>query len=138
MEMKRSSKFINHLISQVGFVLKSNGIHCINTFVSKYKHPLSEKHKQHLRPLTPTTKASETTFLTSRRVSRHGLRGVMKGNRLEMIRHDRRHKSVRGPSRRVWEATTTVFAGSTMGSRTHRSSCQNGVDWQCLINPPSV
>ena len=109
-----------------------------NTFVSKYKHSLSEKHKQHLRPLTPTTKASETTCSTSRRGSRHGLRGVLKANRLEMTRHGRRHESVRDASRGVWEATTPVFEGSTQGSKTHRSSCQNRDDRHRQIVPPSV
>ena len=40
-------------------------------------------------------------------------------------RHGRRPKSVRGPSRRVWEATTTVFSGLTRGSRIHRSRYEN-------------
>ena len=55
-----------------------------------------------------------------------------------MRRHGRRHKSVRDPSSRVWEATTTVLRGSTTGSRTHLPSYENGDDLPGRIIPPSV
>ena len=56
----------------------------------------------------------------------------------KMTQHDRRHKSCWGPSRRVWEARTTVFEVSTRGLRTHRSRYENGDERHVRIVPPSV
>ena len=77
-------------------------------------------------------------MLASRGVSRHGLRGVSMAIRRVMKGYGRRHKSDRGPSRGVWEATTTMFRWSTRGSRERRSRYENGDDWRCRIVPPSV
>ena len=82
--------------------------------------------------------AFKEAVVTSRRGSGGGFWGALKVNRPDMTRHGRRHKSVWGPSRRVWEATTTVFRGSTRVSRAHRSHYQNGDDRQCLFVPPSM
>ena len=82
--------------------------------------------------------ASATTMLTSRRGSRHGSREMSMAIGRVMKGYGRRHKSGRGPSRRVWEATTPVFLGSTRGSRAHCSRYENGGDWRCRIDPPSV
>ena len=55
-----------------------------------------------------------------------------------LTRHGRRHKSVREPSSRVWEATRRVFSGLTRGSRRHRSRYENGDEWAGQKVSPSV
>ena len=110
----------------------------IRPFVSKYTTLLSNFQSRHLPSFPSLSTRSKRVVGTSRRGSRDGFRGGMKARGPEMTRHDRRHKSVRGPSRRVWEATTTVFRGSTRGSRAHSSRYENGADRQCRIAPHSV
>ena len=56
----------------------------------------------------------------------------------KMTRHGRRHKSVWDLSRRVWEATRQVYSGSTRGSTTHRSRCENGDEQSCQKESRSV
>ena len=53
-------------------------------------------------------------------------------------RHGRLHKLVREGSSRVWEATTTVFSGSTRVSRSLRSRYENVYEWRGQNVPPSV
>ena len=87
----------------------------IRPSVSKYTTPFSNFQRR-LLPSSPSiTTRSKRLVATSRRVSRHGFRWVMRANGPEMTRQGRRHKSVRGPSGRVWEATTPVLRGSTRG-----------------------
>ena len=56
----------------------------------------------------------------------------------KLTRHDRRPKSVRDPSSRVWEAMRRVFGGLTRGSRTHRSGYENGDERPGRMGQPSV
>ena len=82
--------------------------------------------------------ASKTTMSTSRRRSQHGFRGVLKANLPDTTGYDRRRKSDRGVSRRVWEATTTAIRRSTRVLKTHRFCFENGDDWDSQSRAPSV
>ena len=56
----------------------------------------------------------------------------------EVTRHGRRHKSVGGGSMTVDEATTTVFHGSTRGSKHNDYFIKNRDEWHCQNWAPSV
>ena len=56
----------------------------------------------------------------------------------KMTRRDRRHKSVRDGSRRVWEAMRRVLPGLTTGSGTHRSRYENRDERRGWFVRPSV
>ena len=128
-----------------------NSVSKYKNSISKYKNsvpkckkclPQFAKHTDafHETPRRPHI-ATKTSQIGCERWIERVVISCVKGRtsrRPKMARHGRRPKSVGDPSRRVWEATTTVFWGMTRGSRTHRSRYENGGEWGGLFVWPSV
>ena len=70
--------------------------------------------------------------------ARHGSLEVSMANLPDTTGCNRSHKSDRGVSRGVWEATTTEIRGSTRGSKPRRFCFENGDDWDSQSWAPSV
>ena len=94
--------------------------------------------KQHLQRQTSPKTVPETVMGRHDRCHDMMFYGSIECFWIKTTRHGRRHKSVWDPSRRVWEAMTTGFGGSTRGSRTHRFCSENGDERQGRMAQPSV